>query len=58
MAPEKVCTIIVACVVLHNMATDWKEPMLEVGFAIPGSRDPDIFSTRIESQDSIKLYES
>ena len=29
MAPDKVCTIIVACVVLHNMAIVWKQPMLE-----------------------------
>ena len=29
MAPDKVCTIIIACAVLHNMAIDWKEPMLE-----------------------------
>ena len=29
MAPDRVCVIIVACAVLHNMAIDWKEPMLE-----------------------------
>ena len=29
MAPDRVCTIIVACAVLHNMAIDWKQPMLE-----------------------------
>ena len=29
MTPEKVCTIIIACVVLHNMAILWKQPMLE-----------------------------
>ena len=29
MAPNKVCTIIVACAVLHNMAIIWKQPMLE-----------------------------
>ena len=29
MAPDKVCTIIVACAVLHNMAIVWKQPMLE-----------------------------
>ena len=29
MAPDKVCTIILACAVLHNMAIVWKQPMLE-----------------------------
>ena len=29
MSPDRVCTIIVACAVLHNMAIDWKEPILE-----------------------------
>ena len=29
MAPDKVCTIIIACAVLHNMAIVWKLPMLE-----------------------------
>ena len=29
MASDKVWTIIVACAVLHNMAIDWKESMLE-----------------------------
>ena len=29
MAPDKVCTIIVACAVLHNMANIWRQPMLE-----------------------------
>ena len=29
MAPDRVCTIIVACAVLHNMAIDSKQPMLE-----------------------------
>ena len=29
MAPDKVCTIIVACAVLHNMVIVWKQPMLE-----------------------------
>ena len=29
MSPDRVCTIIVACAVLHNMAIDWKQPILE-----------------------------
>ena len=29
MTPDKVCTIILACAVLHNMAIVWKQPMLE-----------------------------
>ena len=29
MFPDKVCTIIVACAVLHNMAIVCKQPMLE-----------------------------
>ena len=29
MAPDKTCTIIVACAVLHNMAIIWNEPILE-----------------------------
>ena len=28
MAPDKVCTIIASCAVLHNMAIVWKQPML------------------------------
>ena len=29
MTPEKVCMIIVACAVLHNMAIMWKQPLLD-----------------------------
>ena len=29
MNPEKVCKIIIACAVLHNMAIIWKQPLLE-----------------------------
>ena len=29
MSPDRVCTNIVACAVLHNMAIDWNQPMLE-----------------------------
>ena len=29
MTPDKICSIIVACAVLHNMAIVWKQPMLE-----------------------------
>ena len=28
MTPDKVCMIIVACAVLHNMAIMWKQPLL------------------------------
>ena len=29
MAPDKICTIIVECAVLRNMAIIWRQPMLE-----------------------------
>ena len=29
MSPDKVCSIIVACAVLHNIAIQWKQPLLE-----------------------------
>ena len=31
MAPDRVCTIIVACIVLHNMAIHLREPELDDG---------------------------
>ena len=42
MSPGRVCTIIVACAVLHNMAIDWKQPILEdtiVDHSIDGPLD-------------------
>ena len=29
MAPDRGCTIIVACAVLHNMTIIWRQPMME-----------------------------
>ena len=29
MNPDKVCSIIVSCAVLHNIAIQWKQPLLE-----------------------------
>ena len=31
MTPDRVCTIIVACIVLHNMAIHLREPKLDHG---------------------------
>ena len=31
MAPDRVCTIIVACIVLHNMAIHLREPKVDNG---------------------------
>ena len=33
MAPDRVCTIIVACIVLHNMAIHLREPELDDGLS-------------------------
>ena len=41
MTPEKVCKIIIACAVLHNMAIIWKLPLLEDHLALSSIPHPD-----------------
>ena len=31
MNPDKVCSITISCAVLHNIAIQWKQPLLEDG---------------------------
>ena len=41
MTPEKVCKIIIACAVLHNMAIIWKLPLLEDHLPLSSIPHPD-----------------
>ncbi|XP_056020447.1 putative nuclease HARBI1 [Ostrea edulis] len=44
MRPERVCTIIGACAVLHNIAIMQREPVLDEGMAIPDRNIPGTYN--------------
>ena len=43
MAPDRVCTIVVACCILHNIAIDNNEPLLNFDDSVPWDEEDDNF---------------